>query len=252
METLKTTLAPEEQRIIQVKYQSKQFRKMDWGELNTWTKALLVKINVITGWVIPEDTLEILVDQFRKKLNESYPNCNPDEIEYAFRNYGTVVKDWGKQMNLSLIDEVMIPYLNKRIEISRVEEQKAHPIGLIENKEDMSKEAMLNWFEDTAKKIRAGELLVDFVPLMLYEFMDDNGNISATPAQKYEYLQRAAEYRLGQIQRDVEKHDNHNNRWRLSSFIAMKSNGYFEGEEADKVKSLAKKMLLFDTIINTP
>lgn len=222
---------------------------MEWPELNNWAKALLIKINVITGWVIPEDTLEVLVDQFRKKLSESYPNCNPDEVEYAFRNYGTTVKDWGKQMNLSLIDEVMIPYLNRRLELSKIEEQKA-PVLLIENKEDMSRDAMLDWFDSTAKKIKSGELVVDFVPLMLYEFMDDNGNITATTEEKYVYIQRAADYRLGQLQDDVSKLDNHDNRWRLSSFVGMKNRGYFEGPELDTVKALAKKMLLYDTIIN--
>lgn len=122
----------------------------------------------------------------------------------------------------------------------------------IEYKEDMSQEAMLDWFNDISKKIREGKLLVDFVPLMLYEFMDANGNITATKAEKYEYLQRAANYRLDQLTKEVEENNNQNNQWRLSSFITMKSNGCIEGPEADTVKSLAKKMLLYDTIINAP
>jgi hypothetical protein len=122
----------------------------------------------------------------------------------------------------------------------------------IEYKEDMSREAMMDWFEATAKKIRAGEMLVDFVPEMLYVFMDENGNISATKEEKYQYLQRAAEYRQGQLQSDVDKNDTPNNRWRLSTFITQKNNGYFEGQEADRVKLLAKKMLLYDTILKQP
>lgn len=226
---------------------------MVWADVDTWANVLLAKINAITGWVVPEMTLDILIDQFRKKLVESYGDCNPEEIEFAFRNYGTVVKDWGKQMNLSLIDEVMIPYLSRRSEVSKREEILATDnTPQIEYKEDMSKDAMLDWFNATAKKIRAGELLVDFVPLMLYEFMDANGNITATKEQKYGYLQRAADYRLGQLQAEVEKNDTINSRWRLSTFISQKTRGYFEGDEVDRVKTLAKKMLLFDTIINTP
>jgi hypothetical protein len=226
---------------------------MVWADVDTWANVLLAKINAITGWVVPEMTLDILIDQFRKKLVESYGDCNPEEIEFAFRNYGTVVKDWGKQMNLSLIDEVMIPYLSRRSEVSEHEEAIAvAKTPQIEYKEDMSKDAMLDWFNATAKKIRAGELLVDFVPLMLYEFMDANGNITATKEQKYGYLQRAADYRLGQLQAEVEKNDTINSRWRLSTFISQKTRGYFEGDEVDRVKTLAKKMLLFDTIINTP
>lgn len=48
---------------------------------------------------------------------------NVEEIEYAFRSSGTVVKDWGKSMNLALIDEVLIPYLNQRFELSTTEER---------------------------------------------------------------------------------------------------------------------------------
>lgn len=253
LEKFTKTLAPEEVRILEAKYHSKRFGKMVWADVDTWANVLLAKINAITGWVVPEMTLDILIDQFRKKLVESYGDCNPEEIEFAFRNYGTVVKDWGKQMNLSLIDEVMIPYLSRRSEVSKREEILATDnTPQIEYKEDMSKDAMLDWFNATAKKIRAGELLVDFVPLMLYEFMDANGNITATKEQKYGYLQRAADYRLGQLQAEVEKNDTINSRWRLSTFISQKTRGYFEGDEVDRVKTLAKKMLLFDTIINTP
>ena len=58
--------------------------------------ALLLRISIITGWVIDQLLMPVLVDQFEKKLIESYPDMNPDEIEFAFRRDGTVVKDWGK------------------------------------------------------------------------------------------------------------------------------------------------------------
>lgn len=221
-------------------------------DLDLWADSLLLKINSITGWVLPEDAgLTIITDQFRKKLIESYANCNPDEIEYAFRNYGTAVKDWGKQMNLSLIDEVMIPYLERRMELSRLEEQKAKPISQIEYKEDMSKEAMLDWFNTTAKKIKEGNLKVEFVPLSLYEWMDANGSITATKEEKYVYLQRAMEYRLGTLRDECQIYDTPNNRWRLDNFLKSKERGYFEGEEINNLKSLAKKILFFETVLNS-
>jgi hypothetical protein len=252
LECLKTTLEPEETKILAVKYSGTQFGKMIWADVDTWAKALLMKINAITGWIIPEENLEILLDQFRKKLVESYGNCNPEEIEYAFRNYGTVVKDWGKQMNLSLIDEVMIPYLARRREVSDHEEIIAlNKIPKIEYKEDMSQEAMQDWFNSKIKEIKSGTLKVDFVPLMLYEWMDHNGNITATKEEKYMYLQRAADYRQSQLQEEYEKNSTQANQWRLSNFISQKNRGYFEGEAADAVKSLAKQILLFEMIINS-
>jgi hypothetical protein len=98
------------------------------AEVSKWTKALLLKIHVITGWVIPDDDplYNILIDQFQKQLTEKYFELNPDEIEYAFRKAGTTIEDWGKSMNLNLMDKVLLPYLNDRYMISEVERQLAY------------------------------------------------------------------------------------------------------------------------------
>jgi hypothetical protein len=109
--------------VVNLKYQSPQISKLP--SLQTWGKGLLVKIHVITGWTIPTDSgiLTALIDQFQKKLLEDYPNLNLDEIEFAFRSGGTTVKDWGKAMNLALIDEVLKPYVSTRYELSLAEER---------------------------------------------------------------------------------------------------------------------------------
>lgn len=65
----------------------------------------------------------------------------------------------------------------------------------------MAQESMMKWFNGLVKQIRAGELLVEKVPLMLYEFMDNEGNISATIEQKYRYVQRATDFRIEQLQK---------------------------------------------------
>lgn len=84
---------------------------------------MLTKIHVITGWTIPEskELTVILTDQFNKTLVEKYPDLNTEEIEYAFRHYGTQIQDWGKAMNLNLIDSVLQPYLHERFLISEDE-----------------------------------------------------------------------------------------------------------------------------------
>lgn len=93
------------------------------AELEKVTQLLILKIYTITGWPIPEDELKkILVDQLSKKIKESYPNVNETEVEYAFRSNLTV-KDWGKSMNLVLIDEVLSGYLERRADVSRMEER---------------------------------------------------------------------------------------------------------------------------------
>ena len=97
---------------------------MDPEQLVLHAQALLLKIHVITGWRIPENEtlLTVLQDQFYKKLIEDYANVNVQEIEYAFRRFGTAIKDWGKDVNLNLIDTVMVQYLAERKSVSDMEE----------------------------------------------------------------------------------------------------------------------------------
>lgn len=106
-----------------MKYKSVPVGIMTDDELSKWGKGLLAKIHVITGWTIPNspELINILTDQFQKNLVEKYPMLNPDEIEYAFRQHGTSIEDWGKAMNLSLIDAVLAPYVHKRFDISEDE-----------------------------------------------------------------------------------------------------------------------------------
>lgn len=111
--------------MLNLKYASPQIGSLTGDQKSKWSKALLLKIHVITGWVIPEkELLNILVDQFEKKLAEDYGHLNVDEVEYAFRKFGTTKPDWGKQMNLSMIDDVLIPYSNQRMHLSAAEERK--------------------------------------------------------------------------------------------------------------------------------
>lgn len=137
---------------------------MNAEELSLWGKSLLMKIHVITGWIIPEaDLLTILIDQFQKKLIESYPQMNIDEVEYAFRNYGTAVKDWGKAMNLSLIDEVLVPYLVERKRLSHeLEERNADPPEQVQYTDEQLFNFHRQWTEEWYQRIRRGQ--VETVP----------------------------------------------------------------------------------------
>lgn len=123
-------------------------------EQSAWAKGLLLKVHVITGWTIPnsEELLSILSDQFQKNLCEKFPLLNVDEIEYAFRKKGTTIEDWGKAMNLSLLDSVLLPYLNDRFMLSEDERKvKEKPIEqLIFTQEELDNSAR----EDVERQYR--------------------------------------------------------------------------------------------------
>lgn len=122
------TLTSEEKGIIDLKYKSNQFGEMKNIELLNECSLLLLRLSVITGWIIPQAELKnILIENLCKKMLEGYPNVNVNEVEYAFRNKGIEIKDWGKSFSLTLLDEVMLPYIEKRYSISEMEQRGKQP-----------------------------------------------------------------------------------------------------------------------------
>jgi len=213
-----------------------------------WAIGLLAKIHVITGWIVPENELmNILVDQFEKKLYESYPTVNPDEVEFAFRTEGTKVKDWGKSMNLSLIDEVMYPYLSKRFELSKLEEQvKTKKSMYVEIKENLSDVTMNSWWEYIEDQVRNKGYKLDFIPIHLYEWKVDKGEINKTKEEKFQYAARAAEYRKNSLAKIADENDSKENREAFEKFCDMVKNGFIQGKEYNIVINLAKKIIVLE------
>lgn len=83
-------------------------------------RYLILEISVITGWNVPQaEVKNILVQEFEKLILENYPILNVNEIGLAFRRYGTKIKDWGKEMNLSLITSVLDSYWDERSETKK-------------------------------------------------------------------------------------------------------------------------------------
>jgi hypothetical protein len=166
-------LTSEEKNVLVLKYKSKRYGIMNDVELLLSAKIALLKINVITGWLPPADEqLEVLIDQFTKKLREGYSNVNPDELEYAFRTNSTV-KDWGKIMNLALIDEVMAPYLEARHSISRIEETANKPPQKAIADIPMSDQELLTATFETYKIL----LNYNFIPESVYAYLVGAGKL---------------------------------------------------------------------------
>lgn len=217
--------------MVELKYASKQFGKMGGDELRLVAKRILIKIHAITGWTIPvSELMDILVEQFEKKLQEWYAWANEEEIEYAFRNKGLDIKDWGKAMNLGLIDEVMIPYLQDRFEVSKFEEASKKQ-ELIEEKKELTEDDWEEWIE--SMKNYSCEL----IPTVAYDYLDRNGKIKKTPKEKNEYMDRAIAYHLLCLEPDTQP---------FYDFLKMRNKKMFTGDIVDTLKNIAKRMIVFD------
>lgn len=100
---------------------SLELQAMNPPDQSKWIKALMLRIHVITGWTLPaNELLQLFIDQFQLKVEESWGILNPDEIEYAFRANGPKVKNWGSNMSINLLDEVLSPYIQLKEMAARI------------------------------------------------------------------------------------------------------------------------------------
>lgn len=240
-----TTLTSEEKQILTVKYQGKRIADLSIDEIIVAAQTLIFKIYAITGWAIPANEIQdIFIDQLYKKMYESYKNLTIAEVEYAFRNYGTTVKDWGKQMNLALIDEVINAYLSARSEVSKLEQSIKKELPAPQ--ESLSDEAMQDWLNH----IKADPRL-EFMPVMLYDWAEKKGLINYSTAQKKEFYQQAINRTFNQllaaaqdyIKSEYQLTEDQN---KLAAFTQMKFNNKFSEDEKKRLITMAKKIALFE------
>lgn len=233
-------------KVVELKYCSKRFGKLSENEIELISHGLLFKIFVITGWEMPatNEMQDVLVDQFRKKLVESYSDFNVEEIEYAFRNYSSGVEDWGKQMNLSLIDKVMKPYAEARLAASRIEESVKRELPAPQ--ENLSDESMGEWMK-SCKEITSIELM----PVMVYDWAEKKGIVNYSIEQKKDFYKQAIARKFNQLLGEAQNYmksefEFNRDNEALANFTQMKMDNKFSDEEKKSLVSLAKKIALFE------
>lgn len=220
-----------DRQVLQAKYSGNRFGMMNQEQRNMASFQLLLKIHTVRGWAIPANELmDILVTEFEKKLSESYANVTEEEVMYAFRNVELDIKDWGKSINLSIIDEVMSVYLAQRFELSKMEESRNKPMQLDEKK-DLSEEEWNEWIED-AKKYS-----FEILPTVMYDYLVKNGTITLSVAQKHSLMDKAIDY-LNVIIPLVTKE--------RYEFMAMKEKGVFSPAVTSQLINYSKKYALQD------
>lgn len=151
-----------EHQMIERKYSQPPVIKMNVEELKTAIQVMLHRICVVTGWVLPEtkSSINILVDEFGLYLKETYPTINVNEVAAAFRQFGTTVKDWGRAVNLGLMEQVLAPYMAARLEASRMVEEKPKEMPLLTMPEETPEEKITFAYEHW-KKVKTIELTVN-------------------------------------------------------------------------------------------
>lgn len=244
MIALKEKLIPQDAKIIELKYTGKTFGAMSEDERWFGTKTLLLKIHAITGWSIPvNELMDILIDQLQMKLQEGYVNVTIAEIEYAFRHRDIDTKDWGKALSLTLIDEVMNPYLATRYELSKSEESaRISNLPQIEVNKGLTDEEMAEWLMDWKGML---EVNIDLIPLLFYEFLDTKKIIDIANHQKWAYTAKAVTYVKAKLQDELGLCKTNDAYLAYNKFKNQETVG-FDKEFAGRIKNRAKRLIVYD------
>ncbi len=172
----------EELRIWDLQYKSKPIKHINPATLLTKCQQAVVKISIVTGWAIPSEKIvqDVLIDELSKKLMEEYSSLNFDEFEYAIRSHGTKVKDWGKAINLTLIDQVLLMYIAARADVRRLEGAKIPPKQIEAKIEPYNAKNMIEHVRSTFLKTG----LVGLILPDVYELLVQSGQINLSIEEK--------------------------------------------------------------------
>lgn len=189
----------EMQQIAEVKYSGPRFSNIDTLDIPLVTKTLLAQICTITGWLMPENKFaqQALVKEFQCYCMEIADDMTPDEVRYAMRHYALGIKDWGKAVNLQMINEPLIEYRNARAELSEMEGKND-----VSNVQQSKLSEPFDW-HDTIEKLRSGEISGPFEQMVpyaaIYDWAEKMGLFRLTDAEKWDYMSQARDKYMADV-----------------------------------------------------
>lgn len=173
-------------------------------DLSRNAAGLLVRINAVTGWRLPDDIqlAQVLTSEFTEYLHTNAGDMNSKEVISAVRNNGLTIIEWGKSMNLSFIDQCILPYKSQRAELSKVEEQAA--IDQKQAKTDTLPVGAVDWSNEWNNVLYAakiGQMSNCWIVTDLYEWLIRTGKMEdPTKEDKWDVVRQVAKTYLKEIQ----------------------------------------------------
>jgi hypothetical protein len=173
-------------------------------DISQQVKATLMRINAITGWNLPTGpSLQILINETSEYLLQNCADMNPEEIAYAVRNFSGESKDWGKNLNIPLIDESVQKYRFSRAEVSE-KENKAR-IAIQEPQKEEKKEELADWSDSWQSILKVAEtggikeLNEIVISVLVYDWLKRNNMITFSSEERWGiFLQVKNAYRIKQ------------------------------------------------------
>jgi len=158
-------LPEHELKIIALKYSMaplSQIKNAD--ELLEQVIAILKRVHVITGWNLPnsESYMNDLAEEFVIMVRDSFPTMNGNQIIDAFRKHGVGVTDWGKNMNLTLMAQVMGKYYYDVEQLSIIEEKNNSKVEQVIYTDEEIKNQRRGHLEMAYQVLRRGKMPIIF------------------------------------------------------------------------------------------
>lgn len=112
----------------------------------------------------------------------------------------------------------------------------------IEHKEDTSDKAMQEWFDS----VKQNETRFEFLPPMLYDWLEEKGKIKKSNKEKWDYMRAAVNVRQAQLAKTFA--DDPKSLPKLQAFNDMKERMSFAPDEMGKLKDISKRLILKEYI----
>ena len=205
--------------------------------------ATLVKIYMLIGLRQNNYPNDVETKIIRTYILTNYPIKTLDELYLAF---DLAVKD-KLEYELKVYDSFTIPMLNgvmtgykKWLYNESLKVQK--PVALPPIMQVTHEEKIKECDEWEQKK----DIKLSLIPLYLYDWFEAIGRIRLTSEEKKVIYNKAAEYRLSQLQNETEL--DRSNRHEYKSFNQMLIDGIqnIKGIEQERLRNLAKKIAVFE------
>ncbi len=170
---------------------------------------------------------------------ENYGNHTLAEIELAFDMAITDKLDCEFKHYENFSCAYFSGVMNAYRKWAREEAKQIKPIAMIEQSSDMTDQEMDEWVEEWRGKVERESL--DLIPLCFYKYL----NIQVEKKAKFEYLKKAADYRKAALY-NLTVNGTNDDVKNYGAFIKMYATGQFEGVESDRIKNVAKRMIIKD------
>lgn len=250
---LKRQKTGDEERFLAA-IESPKIKNSHIDDLKTVLKGVMVKIGLRDqNWPVEEEKALLL-----SHIIKEYGNHTVAEIALAFdmaiggklcvdTDKGSAPVDANCYENFSCLyfSSIMNAYRKWAAEAYR---QNVPEVPKLEApKEELGDIAMKEWLADVKKSKTQVELL----PVMLYDWLDKKGEIKKTGPEKKEYMQKGVQHLHQQLLR-MSLENPAKYKPELDQFLKMKEAGRFEGIILERLKKVAKRMILHEYIFSGP